>query len=208
MIPTVGSVHVTNGNTVNMRSSPNTNASIITTIYNGTKVIVWNCNNNGWFRVQYNDIYGYVMSKFIAVTNDGGICTVIVSSLNVRNTPSTNASVIFTASINTILRILDSTSVSGWYRVGNANGSGWVKHNSSYFTVSAQPEDASIGYTTYGITNTATPMGFTASYESILLTVPSGTSLPLLPITISNQTWYKTSYGGSMGFLYGNYVTV
>lgn len=208
MIPTVGKVYVTSGNTVNMRSSPSTGSTLLTTITKGTKVIVWESNQNGWFHAQYNSYFGYVMSRYIAVTEDGGVCEVTTASgsLNIRQTPATNATVLFTAAQNSILRLLDSSSVSGWYRVGNQYGSGWAKSN--FLTTYAQPEDASMEYEVFGTTNAATPMGFCASYESILLTVPSGKSLPLLPISVSNQTWYKTSYGGSMGFLHGSYLNV
>ena len=208
MIPTVGYVYVTSGNTVNMRNSPSSSGSIITTIQKNTKVIVWDSTQNGWFKVLYNGNTGYVMSRYIAVTEDGGICTVVTSSgsLNIRQTPSSSATVLFTAAKNSIMRLLDYNSVSGWYRVANGNGSGWAM--SSYLQTSALPEDASMEYEVFGTTASATPMGFVANYETILLTVPAGISLPLLPITESNHLWYKTSYGGSMGFLDSSYLNV
>ena len=208
MIPTVGYVYVTSGNTVNMRNSASSSGSIITTIPKNTKVIVWDSTQNGWFKVQYNGYTGYVMSRYIAVTEDGGICTVSTSSgsLNIRQTPSGSATVLFTAANYSTMRLLDYNSVSGWYRVANGNGSGWAVSN--YLQTSALPEDASMEYEVIGTTKSATPMGFIANYESILLSVPSGVSLPLLPIVVSGHTWYKTSYGGSMGFLDGNYLNV
>ena len=208
MIPTIGYVHVTSGSTVNMRSSPSTSSSLVTTISQNNKVIVWESSQNGWFHVQYNSYFGYVMSRYIAVTDDGGIGEVATASgsLNIRQTPSSSATILFTAPQYSVLRILDDTSVSGWYRVGNQNGCGWAMSN--FISMSAEPDEASMEYEVYGTTTRVTPMGFCASYESVLLTIPSGVSLPLLPITVNDHTWYKTAYGGQMGFLDGSYLNV
>ena len=208
MIPTIGYVHVTQGSTVNMRNAPSTSATLLTTINEGTKVIVWDSSDNGWFQVQYNTYFGYVMSRYIAVTEDGGVCIVstVSGSLNIRKTPSTNAEVLYQAAKNSSLQLLDSSAVSGWYRVGSASGCGWAQ--SSYLTVSSQPSDATIDYSLSGTTNASTPMGYVASYETILQTLSSGLNLPLLSVTQNSHTWYKTKYNGIFGFIDGNYINL
>lgn len=205
MNPTIGYVR---GGSLYLRSSASSSSSSIALISDGTKLVLQDSGSNGWFKTNYNSNTGYVMSRYIAVTADGGKCTVTTSSgsLNIRQTPSSSATVLFTAAKNSTLRLLDSTSVSGWYRVSKGSGTGWAQ--SSFLTITDLPSASSIDYDASGTTNTATPLGYIADYESILCTIPSGTVLSLLSVTQNGSTWYKTSYGGNLGFISGSYVTV
>lgn len=205
MNPTVGKV--TGGN-LYLRNSPSSSGASILLIPNNSDLVVWDSGSDGWFSTEYNNNWGYVMSRYVAITKDGGTCKVntVSGSLNVRQTPSTSATVIYTAAKNSILRLLDSSSVSGWYRVANGSGSGWAQ--SSYLSDVVQPSASSIVYDAAGITNAQAPLGYSADYESILIMVPSNTSLSLLSTTQNNQTWYKTAYGGELGFIASNYITL
>lgn len=205
MNPTIGKVR---GGSLNLRSSASSSSTSLAMIPNNTKLVLQDSGSNGWFKTVYNGNTGYVMARYIAVTDDGGTCTVTTSSgsLNIRQTPSSSATVLFTAAKGSTLRLLDSTSVSGWYRVSNGSGTGWAQ--SSYLTITGLPSASTINYDASGTTNTAAPLGYIANYESILCTIPSGTALSLLSVTQDGSTWYKTSYGGNLGFIYGSYVTV
>lgn len=131
-----------NGNVVGgslaLRSSASTGSTRLTTIPNGTALTVSTISGNTeWFATSYAGYSGYVVAEFIGITNDGGACTVTTASgsLNIRKKPS--GSVIFTAAQNSTLRLLDYTSVSGWYRVSNGDGTGWA--SSDYLTITAYP---------------------------------------------------------------------
>lgn len=205
MNPTVGKVI---GGNLYLRSSPSSSASSILLIPDDSDLVVWDSGSNGWFSTKYNGNNGYVMSRYVAITKDGGTCKVntVSGSLNIRQTPSTNATVIYTAAKNKVLRLLDSSSVSGWYRVACESGSGWAQ--SSYLSNIIQPSASTIDYNASGITNALTPLGYATDYESILLTIPSGTSLSLLSVTYNNQIWYKTAYSGTLGFVHGGLITL
>ena len=56
-----------------------------------------------------------------------------------RKKPVSGATRIFLAPQNSILRLLDYTSVSGWYRVSDSNGTGWAQ--SQFLTILSYPND-------------------------------------------------------------------
>lgn len=205
MNPTVGYVR---GGSLNLRSSTSSSSTSLVMIPNNTKLVLQDSGSNGWLKTEYNSYTGYVMARYIAVTADGGKCTVSTTSgsLNIRQTPTSSATVLYTAAKGSVLRLLDNTSVTGWYRVSSSSGTGWAQ--SSYLTITDLPSASSITYDASGITNTSAPLGYVADYESILCTIPSGTSLSLLTVTQNGSTWYKTSYSGNLGFVYGAYVNV
>ena len=94
---------------------------------------------NDWFKTTYNGYTGYVVARYIAITNDGGTAKVTTASgsLNVRVLPNGNAERISQAPQYSILRLLDYTSVSGWYRVSSSAGTGWAM--SQYLTIQTYP---------------------------------------------------------------------
>lgn len=206
MDPTVG--HVIGGR-LYLRLSPNTSSTALTQIPDGTNLVVCNVTGyNEWFKTEYNGYNGYVMARYVAINKDGGTCLVTTASgsLNIRQTPSRTGTLLYRADRNSTLRLIDSTSVSGWYRVSSLNGTGWA--DASYLTITALPSASSILYDTSGMTNAAAPLGYNDSYETILQTIPAGTTLSLLTATHrSSGTWYKTAYGGSLGFIIETFIS-
>lgn len=101
MEPTVSKV--INGN-LNMRRTPSTSGHLIMQILNGSDLVVWTDETcpYGWFRAQHNANLGYVMARYVAVTKDGGTCKVTTASgsLNIRQTPVSGATVLFTVARN------------------------------------------------------------------------------------------------------------
>ncbi|PTY75975.1 hypothetical protein B5V89_19455, partial [Heyndrickxia sporothermodurans] len=61
----VKSVNVDAGSTLNVRSKPSTNASIIMKLVKGTNVTVLS-ESKGWSKIQANGKTGYVSSKYLA----------------------------------------------------------------------------------------------------------------------------------------------
>lgn len=125
---------------LNLRTSTSTSASSPIQIPNGTNLTVSTvAGKNDWFATSYGGYSGYVVARYIAITNDGGTCTVTTASgsLNIRKTPSSSASIIYTAAQYSTLRLLDYTSVSSWYRVSSAKGTGWAQ--SKFLTINTYP---------------------------------------------------------------------
>ena len=131
------------GGSLALRSNTSTGSTRLATIPDETGLTVSTISGNTeWFATSYAGYTGYVVAEFIGITNDGGACTVTTASgsLNIRKKPS--GSVIFTAAQNSTLRLLDYTSVSGWYRVSNGEGTGWA--DSDYLTITAYPGGGSV----------------------------------------------------------------
>ena len=128
------------GGGLNLRTSPSTGASSPIQIPNNTALTVGTLSGNQeWFSTSYQGYSGYVMAQFVAITADGGTCTVTTSydPLNIRKTASTSAAIVYTAAKGSTLRLLGYTSVSGWYRVSNASGTGWG--SSTYLNIGSYP---------------------------------------------------------------------
>lgn len=65
-------IGVTTGN-VNVRSGASTDYDIIGTLTTGTKVqIVSQDSVTGWYKIKYNNDYGYVSNKYVQITSEGG----------------------------------------------------------------------------------------------------------------------------------------
>ena len=86
-----------------------------------------------WLYVSTNYAYGYVLAKLIGSGgNTRSKHSITGSGVRLRSTPNTNSTsnVITTMDLGEKVDVIDSTSVSGWYRVVTMNGTGWV--SSSY----------------------------------------------------------------------------
>lgn len=65
-------IGVTTGN-VNVRSGASTDYAVIGTLTTGTQVqIVGQDNTTGWYKIKYNNDYGYVSNKYVQITSEGG----------------------------------------------------------------------------------------------------------------------------------------
>lgn len=153
---------------LNLRSSCSTSSSSPIQIPNNTSIVVETVSGqHAWFATSYGGYDGYVVAEFVAISNDGGTCTVSTSSgpLNIRKTPSSSATVLFTAAKGVTLRLLDTTSVNGWYRVSNSEGTGWA--SSDYLTIGNAPGGNNSGGGTGGNTSGGTGVN-TATWAQVL----------------------------------------
>ena len=124
------------GGSLNLRKTTSTSATKLASIPNNTPLAVETVSGqHDWFKTNYEGKSGYVVAQYIAITSGVGTCTVTTASgsLNIRKTPASNASIIYTAAKNSLLYLLDSTSVAGWYRVSSSSGTGWAM--SSFLTI-------------------------------------------------------------------------
>lgn len=65
-------IGVTTGN-VNVRSGASTDYDVIGTLTTGTQVqIVGQDSVTGWYKIKYNNDYGYVSNKYVQITSEGG----------------------------------------------------------------------------------------------------------------------------------------
>ncbi len=134
------------GGSLNLRSTASSGGTRLTSIPDGASLVVSTVSGNTeWFSTSYGGYSGFVMARYVGIASDGGTCTVTTASgsLNVRVTPTSGASVVYTAAQYSTLRLLDYTSQTGWYRVSSASGTGWSQ--SQFLTITSYPGGSSGG---------------------------------------------------------------
>lgn len=127
------------GNGVNLRSAPTTASYVLTNLPENTSVAVIGEEENGWYRVSYENKIGYMAAEYVApeVCEEGeepqqinGYVT--GSSVFVRSEPNTHCEVITALTKYTSVVILDE--VDGWYLIETDSVKGYM--NASYVSIS------------------------------------------------------------------------
>lgn len=121
------------GGSLRLRSHPNITGNILASIPNDTTLSVSTIpNNQQWFSTAYSEQNGFVMARWIVITQDSlpaATVTTTSGSLNIRSYPSLEASVSFTAAKNAVVHVLDYTSGTGWYWISCPDGTGWAVYS-------------------------------------------------------------------------------
>lgn len=128
------------GGSLNLRATPSTGGTALASIPNGTALAITTFGGNKeWFATTYNGQFGYVMARYISVSADGmiGQVTTASGSLNIRIAPASGATILYTAPQYSTLRVLDASSVAGWYRVCGSGGTGWAQLG--FITIQGSP---------------------------------------------------------------------
>lgn len=130
-----------------------------------------------------------------------GAGTVEASSLNLRSSMSTDASIITTAPRGSIVVVTDAATEDGWSCVWYKGHTGYM--SSDYISVS-ETVDVSLGA---GFVNASSVrMRSSASTSSeILGTYDSGTIM--IVIGVSGE-WYKVNFGGTIGYVNSAYMSL
>lgn len=199
------------GGSLNLRASCSTGSSALASIPNNTTLTVNTVSGqNDWFQTSFNGTSGYVVAQYIAVTSGTGTCTVTTASdpLNIRKTPSTSATVIYTAAKGATLSLLDNSSVAGWFRVSSASGTGWG--SSDYLTADGgsggdynYPIQAIVDTDKHGVGGTLNMRAYASSTAEVLTTIPDEATIYVQ--TLSGE-WLPAKYNGITGFVMAKFV--
>lgn len=125
----VGTVNVSG---LRLREEPSTQSAILNTAYFGDHVVVLEEVEDGWYKVDYKSVVGYMYGKYLDVEAtadmDLGYGVVKVSSsLNVRVGPGTKYDKVGFLYSDTVVSI---TGVeNGWYRIAYRDIEGYVSSN-------------------------------------------------------------------------------
>jgi hypothetical protein len=65
--PLIGESYNVTSNTLNVRSEPNKNSSIITTLKIGDEIKLLNAENGDWWLINYDNVQGYVFSQYLKI---------------------------------------------------------------------------------------------------------------------------------------------
>lgn len=113
-----------------LRESASTNSTILATAPSGDTVVVLEDAGNGWYKVDYKSIEGYMSGEYLDVqktadvkigygkVNAGG------STLNMRSGPGTSYDRVATLSDGTVVDIVGIDN--GWYKVTYNGTTGYV----------------------------------------------------------------------------------
>ena len=211
-----------NDSGVRYRTGPSTGDSVLGLLGSGTAVSIIGINN-GWFKIVYNGVTGYMRSDYIDVTaaasggtSTGGSSaaetpaasktgTVTADYVRFRTEPSLDSVIIRTLNTGTKVDVLSETS--GWYKIAYSGTTGYM--SSTYVSLKSEAvseteleEMNSSGYVSGNYVRFRT--GPSTNY-SIIATLNYGTAVQVLGKT---NGWYKISYNGSTGYMSGDYIKI
>ena len=206
-----------NGSYVNMRSYPSYGGAVLGQVPSGTTVHIL-AEENGWFYVQMNGVYGYMRSEFItaaSVTPGGTAARVKAGSLRLRSAPSTSSSVLGTYGTGTLVTVLLKGKVFWQVRVNGKTGfmdSSFLTEDTSLdpfppVPVPPVPVPVSEPYAVVGgaagLNLRVTP----SASASVAAVLSPGTRLDLL---FQGEQWCKVrvSGGGRTGYVMTKYITL
>ena len=114
---------------LNVRQSPTTNSSIITTIYNQQRVVI-EYQEGEWYKINYQGTEGYVHSDYMYLmeiaNGNYGDAKPNCYAVNVRAKPTTASNVLTTINSNEIVKIIGINM--GWYKITTSSGiTGYIR---------------------------------------------------------------------------------
>ncbi len=113
-----------------MRSQANTEASILATAPKGDTVVVLEAVEDGWYKVDYQAVEGYMSGEFLDVQEKAdvelgyGKVDTDGSPLNVRSAPDTDSERLTTLSYGQVVNIIGVDN--GWYKIEVGGTVGYV----------------------------------------------------------------------------------
>lgn len=113
-----------------MRSEASTEASILATAPKGENVVVIEAVEDGWYKVDYEAVEGYMSGEFLEIREKADVAlgfgkvNTDGSPLNVRSAPDTDSDRLATLSDNKVVNIVGVDS--GWFKIEVGNTVGYV----------------------------------------------------------------------------------
>ena len=111
-------VGATTGSSLRIRSTPSTDASILTTLDEGVAVAVLDMSTPGWYKINYSGTGGYVSADYMLIDQDNVFTTygkVNGDGVNVRSSASADSSSVGTVDKDSIVTVTGFEN--GWYSV-------------------------------------------------------------------------------------------
>ena len=118
---------VVDASSLRLRSEPTTSSSIVSSAPEGENVVILE-KVDDWYKVIYDYRVGYMSGEFISVSENGdfeiGTGVVNTLSLNVRETPGTDATIVYQLSEDTVVDVVGV--FDGWFKVNYETGTGYI----------------------------------------------------------------------------------
>lgn len=137
---TLGAGTVT-ADALRLRSTPAAEGEILATVSSGTNVVVLDEAEDGWYKVNYNSVEGYMSGEYLDVATKAdtdlgyGKVDADGSTLNMRAGANTSFDSLCSIPSGTVLEL--EGIYEGWYKVTYAGNTGYV--SSDYITITTEP---------------------------------------------------------------------
>ena len=125
-----------------LRDTPAAEGEILATASGGTSVVVLEDTGNGWYKVNFNTVEGYMSSEYLTVSTTAdaalgyGLVDTDGSSLNMRAAAGTSYDTVASIPGGTVLELEGVDN--GWYKVTYSGKTGYV--SSDYITITTEPD--------------------------------------------------------------------
>ncbi len=206
---------VKGGDTVNVRSGPGTEYSRVDIVAEGKRVAVID-QSGSWYKVSFNGQTGYILADYVArdgssssspssssSSSDSGNATVTGGdSINVRKGPGTGYDRVTLVKEGQRVTVVDQNG--SWYKVSVGGQSGYIfsdfliRDGSSAPVRANQSGNATVNEEGVNVRSSA------STNSSRVTTLSFGKRVTL---TEKDGNWYKISFDGRSGYIYGEYVT-
>ncbi|MGN0971378.1 MAG: SH3 domain-containing protein, partial [Aristaeellaceae bacterium] len=195
----------TRSGTLNLRRQPSLGSTVIMQIPQGQRIGILQ-RLDGWCRVTYAGINGYVMTTYLAMegsdapeTTLTGVVTTPSGTLNLREAPSGTARVLTVIAPGTEVSIL--TQGSEWSKITHGGYTGYVM--TKFLTIGGSsvpeaPADAADTVTVHTGNGSLNLRESPDANARVLTVIPDGTQLERL---IAGSAWTKVRYGSHTGYV-------
>ena len=132
-----------NATSLNMRSGPSTNYSVIQTLSRDTQVEVISVEN-GWAKIKYNSKIGYVSNQYLSDKKEESttqIKYVNATSLNVRSGPATTYKILSTYKYGQEVKVISISEDKEWAKIIYNDGYAYVSNKYLVDTLPSNTED-------------------------------------------------------------------
>ena len=196
---------------LNVRTGPGANYSILGSLKNGAIVEVQSITN-GWAKISFNGKVGYCSANSKYLEKTATRMKVIADSLNVRTGPGTNYSVLGSLKNGSVVEVQSITN--GWAKI-NFNGKvGYCNASSKYLQATTDapaggvstPVEESMDPTTTNAKVTAdVNLRETASWSgNKIMVIKKGAAVEVVS---KSADWTKVKYSGKTGYVPTEYVS-
>lgn len=193
-----------------LRSKATSNSRKITTLKKGAVVEVERKASNGWYRVEYRDIEGYVSPKNIKVYDseyrDVEKKGTVTSNVNMRLGASTLSKKVTYLKKGTVIKIESKTS-NGWYKIEYKGRDGYISQKHAKIGTNTNKKDYTYremddydGITTAKLTLRRSPSSSSAKITSI----PKGARVEVEGKT--SNGFYRVEYRDIEGYVSSKYI--
>ena len=161
-------VGTVNADALRLRDEATTDSTILATAAKGDTVVVLEDTGDGWYKVDYKSVEGYMSGEYLNVSAKAdvtigyGLVQSQGSPLNVRSGPGTSYGKVTSLNNGAVVNIVGIDN--GWYKISTNGVTGYV---SSDYMVTCKDSAGSRGDDTVAVQNTGIVLHDHAVFEQI-----------------------------------------